>query len=800
MEILFIIAISVLMLVAPFYRGLYFRENYMTFTTIIGILTFTFVLYSMIKKKRIKINRFDVAIFLIPLCYFISFLFSINKKDAFDSFIKFLSYALFYFVVGQVCRNREDDRNFLFFKELIIFITLINAIMPVLNIAGIIDLKGIIVNNRVFGLYQYANTTASILATGIILALTSLDCEISKWKQIYYDFVLAINVPVFVMTLSRGAMLVFLIIWFLVFLINDRIRKIYFILNSFIMAISSVIVLYGYYNLLGNNKMIFTYCGLSIITSVLLQKASYWFLMRKINLVDNKTVLRYTAFIIIVIFVSILLLFSIKDYEYKVEHGPDEEKSWKYKRFDIEIIKPDSDYELSFYVKSSDDNPYSYGAIIQSVNENGERKQLYKEFSSVGDIYTYVSIPFRTLEDSKSLSILLYNYEKDSYTIYKDIKLTDRNGRIVKSFYELRYIPKVIVNRFRDFSLTTTNASLRLEFIKDSLNIFRDNIIFGAGGGAWKNLYRQYQLKPYNTSEVHNFYAQYADEVGIVGLLALIFLIAQLVNITCKAVKEKDYEKIYFYVAIWLLLLHSALDFNLSLSASAYMLWLMFGVASQDKNLRDAKISKNYAKLFILAFAFALFVLSSGICLAIKSGDTAGRLGITDIDRSIKLYERAMKLDRYNAAYRLDYSYLMMLKYLEKNDDIYETQFYHHMDKVLEYEPFNDKYYQKRIQLYFTAGDVERAISLANQMTKLSPMVSFSYIMKIEANYEVAKAYFESKMYKNAIPYIKNILEANNEFNLINRDLKEKLKLTDEHRKKIELAKNWLEIAQNATN
>jgi O-antigen ligase len=117
----------------------------------------------------------------------------------------------------------------------------------------------------------------------------------------------------------------------------------------------------------------------------------------------------------------------------------------------------------------------------------------------------------------------------------------------------------------------------------DGIKIIKDYPVIGAGGGAWKNLYRQYQSMPYNTTEVHNFYVQYGTEVGLIGLLILIGLLLLLIYSMIESMRcNKEYT--YIYLAILLILVHSMMDFNLSLAAVGYMLWMLIGIIYSFKN------------------------------------------------------------------------------------------------------------------------------------------------------------------------------------------------------------------------
>jgi len=69
------------------------------------------------------------------------------------------------------------------------------------------------------------------------------------------------------------------------------------------------------------------------------------------------------------------------------------------------------------------------------------------------------------------------------------------------------------------------NATERLYFYQDAIKMFKERPILGWGGGGWEEAYRAYQSYLYYSNQVHSHYFQIMVEAGLVGLMAILYLV-----------------------------------------------------------------------------------------------------------------------------------------------------------------------------------------------------------------------------------------------------------------------------------
>lgn len=793
----FVYLIAAFMLIIPFYRGLFFRVNYIPSVVFVSIVFAAFTAYKL-KSGTYKVldTYMDIAVILIPAAYFISFFFAANAKDAFDMFLLYCSYFMLYKLVSYLSHKNEKYKDI--FINVVIVSTFLLSFTAMLNVAGLVDINGVFVGKRLYGLYQYANTTASVLGVGIILSLNKLINEENIKKTVVYQVILTALISSFIFTLSRGGYLVLAGVLSLNFLLIKARAKFKMLMSLFVSFFSSSMFIYKFYIIAEEYiSGIWIHYLISLIVSAVVIYMIY-LLKNRIRLnVSDKSI--NAALIITLLVVSLIsgLLFSIKEpVEYRIEHTATEEKSWKYKAINLYELKPDSEYTIEFNVRSSLETQYSYGIRAWSYSKDDERTDILTHFDSIGSEFENKSYNFSTLTNTERVLILLYNYETDSFTEYHNVVIKDNDGNIVKKIEKLKYVPELVANRLADISLETENVSFRMYYNNDGLKIIKDYPLAGAGGGAWKNLYRQYQLISYNTTEVHNFFVQYSTEVGIIGLAVLVGLLILLIISMIKSIKVSS-NYLYVYLAAMLLLFHSTIDFNLSLAAVGYVLWMLIGVINSDKSTPIIRSDQNiYIRALSLGLAAIVFVMSYSIYYGMKLGAQGARASQNNVsaDKIIKLYERASTFDRYNGAYRIDLAQVLNNQLRKTKDKKYLDEIEEQISLIKKYEPYNHQYTPIICSLYFSEGKFEEASTMADNKLQDEPLLAQSYMIKIDVNYQIADYYLRDQKVQEAVPYLERVREANEEYKATNAKLKTPLKLTEDYPKKIESAQKALEL------
>jgi len=314
------------------------------------------------------------------------------------------------------------------------------------------------------------------------------------------------------------------------------------------------------------------------------------------------------------------------------------------------------------------------------------------------------------------------------------------------------------------------NAAERMYFFQDAMKMFKERPIIGWGGGGWQEAYRAYQSYLYNSNQVHGHYFQVMVEAGILGLLAILGIWASFLFIAHRlyhGARENNAGRLLIWtitIAAVSIGLHAVIDFDLSLSALAIVLWTMFGFArgigiysgarAEEKKSRKY-VPPNNAVLVGVSIASIVLIFFAGTLAAagnyaMQAGQYFQKQNINqgDINNGISLLQKASSYNSFKADYHSNLAriYAQQGKF---DEGIAETQ------KAVEVSKYSALHYGDLANLYFNVKNNEEAVNAAEKARSLAPfqiqwyeLLSRTYFMVgynvlTGGNPETAKQYFE---------------------------------------------------------
>jgi tetratricopeptide (TPR) repeat protein len=239
-------------------------------------------------------------------------------------------------------------------------------------------------------------------------------------------------------------------------------------------------------------------------------------------------------------------------------------------------------------------------------------------------------------------------------------------------------LPDSLVSRIKGFSLSDQSAAERIIWSRDALDIIGDYPVLGVGGGGWASVYFQYQGYGYATREVHNDFLEIGVETGSVGLAAFLGLVAASAWAVWRTARRGAASAVPAALAgaAAMLLLHSALDFNLALGSVGIFLWMTLGALDglylagapapraapaptgpkrPAFGIRGGRTSAEGVlapRLAVLVLALLLSLVSVSLFGAWRLGTQAMRLAVKSPTLAHALFERACRLDPWSAELR----------------------------------------------------------------------------------------------------------------------------------------------------
>lgn len=295
-----------------------------------------------------------------------------------------------------------------------------------------------------------------------------------------------------------------------------------------------------------------------------------------------------------------------------------------------------------------------------------------------------------------------------------------------------RIIPPQIMSRLQSINLATSSSQHRLYWTEDALKMVKDRPLLGFGGGGWEAAYRQYQSYFYNSTQVHNHYAQVAVETGLLGftVLATIWLLFLFCIGRCYSRNQGQGRLLPLAVGIAALYLgvHAVIDFNLALGAISILLWACFGMArSLDTRYPvtmpalSPRVFKQKQVAYFTAITLACLVMFV-FCISYLLGVSctyraAAALQHNNLEATAVSLAEASRYDPFTASYHYDLAGI----YLNLGD----------ADNALKYalaasnrEPYNVSILTRLAEAYWQCGQIEQAVATMERARDASPWVA----------------------------------------------------------------------------
>lgn len=318
-------------------------------------------------------------------------------------------------------------------------------------------------------------------------------------------------------------------------------------------------------------------------------------------------------------------------------------------------------------------------------------------------------------------------------------------GLIVYGYFE-----ESNFNRIFNISLQERSLVERTYFYKDGIEIAKDYILFGTGGGGWQALYQKYQSYGYHTAVPHNFFLQTLIETGVLGISALIMLYIGVIRVLYKLWRyfKNDKRKLLpvitsVFVA---LTLHSALDFNMSFGSVALVFWLIIGVIRYFQMGIKTEVgngsslityTNKYLKYIVMAFSIIVLINSIFSIVAINFASKAVALkNQNELVTAKTEFQEASKYYPFKGTFKAEIAQLdYTIGVLTKEKKFFSSGI-SEIKRALLLERANPTYYFIQGKLFLAQGDIEKGIASLESSAKLAPFnrdiyeeLGYTYLM-----------------------------------------------------------------------
>ncbi len=217
------IALCILMIYPPFFRGLYFSKEFLPTHAFFALLFGLWWIYKLSEKKDTGFLTcpLDYAVLGIVLAYTVSLIPAVNIRAAIGELLKNINYFIAFWLAAEMTKELKKPQ--LLLNILLASATLV-ALLGIGAAAGTFNYPGAFSGGRIYSSLQYPNTLATYLTAAFFISMTLLlNCE-HKWGRYVYPGINFTLLLVFIFTYSRGAWLAFpfIMVLYLIGLSRDK--------------------------------------------------------------------------------------------------------------------------------------------------------------------------------------------------------------------------------------------------------------------------------------------------------------------------------------------------------------------------------------------------------------------------------------------------------------------------------------------------------------------------------------------------------------------------------------------------
>ncbi|WP_041537599.1 O-antigen ligase family protein [Carboxydothermus hydrogenoformans] len=240
MWFILLLGFSLLFLLPPFYRGLFFEyeQEVATLWAIILVwLVYTLELGE--KKPKFLQLTLDYAVLALPIIYLISIINAANIGFAVDEFVQNILYFLVFWLATRFGADQNARRVLLH----AVYLAAIGvSLAGLMTATGVINIRDGYLSGRIYSSFQYPNALASYLAAAFLIGIY-LWVSSNKALRYFYGIGNYIILTVLLGTKSNGGLMVFLAIMVLYFIFQPPGKRFAIFFHLFLnLALAFVVI------------------------------------------------------------------------------------------------------------------------------------------------------------------------------------------------------------------------------------------------------------------------------------------------------------------------------------------------------------------------------------------------------------------------------------------------------------------------------------------------------------------------------------------------------------------------------
>jgi hypothetical protein len=593
-------------------------KTYMQIAIILVSLTYIMIKKIQKEKNIIIKSKIDIAITLLVIATAIPLIIKsyCSLNDTINYLLQYICIYAMYILARNVLKTQKQI-------NIVIDVTLIASTLIVIfgldklyyNIFADFLEKINSMKSSAYGMVStigYSNPLVAYMSVLSMFALGRSLCQEKAYKNWYVVYI-QIAMIGFAFGNSRAMMLIYPLIFIMyLFLIKDnqkRLLSIFTIGSNIVIAyifqgicksiVTSNLMLWGIFIL----DLLFVYV-LNLVVSKLINK---------IHIKINKK--KFFMAVLIILLVCMVYFLIAKNIEKPIEADEKNEKIFIYG------LKNNTSYNIKIDL---DYNVQTSETATLSINDyTSKREETLLEEVNLQNGNQVLEFNITTSDEFDRIRIKVINEE---FAINKvTINNIYINGK--KYIANYKYLPNSVMRMLKSLNFRNVSVYERIVFAKDSLNLAKENLIFGAGGRTFRNHIKYYQTYQHGyNNESHSYILDLLLNYGLVGIAIYLGILAITILNICKMVKKyrnsSDASKIKDYImyisivaGMFMIILHSIVDYDLEYLVIITMFYMFIGVMNKDDKIIEGKKATNIIRNLIDYAVIIVFTASLISCI-----------------------------------------------------------------------------------------------------------------------------------------------------------------------------------------
>lgn len=283
-------------------------------------------------------------------------------------------------------------------------------------------------------------------------------------------------------------------------------------------------------------------------------------------------------------------------------------------------------------------------------------------------------------------------------------------------------LPGNIGDRLENINFQQHSVLERFTFYKDAVKVIKDYPIQGAGGGAWASIYEKYQNNPYSSRQAHSFAMQYLVEVGLLGFIVLFagigFIFYKYIRGYFKSGEAQRNSHFVYFIIVLSILIHSLMDFNMSYVFIGVLVFLGLGGMSAGMDAQPLKrlswkgSAARAVYSGVIGITALLLIFTSIRYVQANNALQKGQelMATSSNFQEIQApFTEALNKRKNHPMAVLNYNVLLRSAFEQTQEEAFYTQSLNLLTNALKKEPFDKNLYSQLATLYKSKGEYARA-------------------------------------------------------------------------------------------